>query len=163
MEEFENEYDRGIYWIILLVVVVILAVVGYFFVFNYHKKAKENVEEAVLEDDSDINSYKGVWTLYGDESKAFEEVCINIIDGSTVTFDFFIDGVAYFESQTAHLENNTATFEEIVDSKNGTIISGKMIFRNDKMFLAITTSSDEDDISPGTIEFTEKSDESVLN
>ena len=140
---------------------IIFAVVGYFFVFNYHKEEDKSEVDDSTEESTNYDDYKGVWFLKGeDEDEPSEELCINIIDGSTLTFDYFVKDVAYFESQTASIEANQANFD-IVDRNDEITLSGRIIFRNDKIFLVITSSSVED-ISPGTIEFIEKSNDSVL-
>ena len=35
MEEFENEYDKGIYWVIFFIGLLIIGLIGHYFVFSY--------------------------------------------------------------------------------------------------------------------------------
>lgn len=158
MEEMENEYEKGIYWVIFFIILAFLAFLGYEFVFNNKKTNEdEGTSEEVVQESYD--SYKGIWQLFGDEDLPEYELAINIIDGVTITFDFGIKDSNYFESQTASLEDDTARFE-IVSEDNDKLI-GKIILKNNKVFLTITSSS-FDNITAGTIEFSEKGEENLI-
>lgn len=159
MEFLDNDDDKGIYWVVFFVILLIIAIVGYKFVFSYHKPKDGKKADEELVEGFTIDDYKGTWMLYGDEDKVVQELRINIVDGSTLTFDYTIDEVVSFESQTAEIEDNVATFE-IEDSDSEITISGRLIFRNNKIFLVITYAN-SDDISLGTIEFSEKMDNEV--
>lgn len=160
MEEFENEFDKGIYWIIFFVILIVIAVIGYNFVFKYGTKETKKKSETVVNEIFDVDQYKGVWQLFGDADLPEQELCINIIDGSTITFDYYIKDLVYFDSQTASLEDEKANF--IITDRQGTInIEGSIIFKNDKIFFAITSTSFEQ-IPLGTFQFLDKSDESLL-
>lgn len=161
MEELENEYDKGIYWAIFFIGLIIIALLGYKFVFSYNKDEDVSDKDVTLEDNLDIDDYKGIWQLFGDDEIPEQELCVNIIDGSTITFDYFVRDVAYFESQTASLDENTATFT-MKDRNEEITVVGKLIFKNDKVFLAVTSSSLED-IATGTIEFSSRGEESLLD
>ncbi len=159
MEFLDNDNDKGIYWVVFFVILLIMAIVGYKFVFSYHKPKDENKTDEELAEGFKFDDYKGTWVLYGDEDKVVQELRINIVDGSTLTFDYSIEEIVSFESKTAELEDNVATFD-IEDSDSEMNISGRLIFRNDKIFLVIT-SANSSDISLGTIEFSEKMDNEV--
>ena len=162
MEEFENEYDKGIYWVIFFIGLLIIGLIGHYFVFSYSNEKKEDNKVIEEKKEENIDSYKGVWQLFEDEDDLYpvQELCINYIDGATITFDYLLKDGYKFESQTADLISNSASFE-IYDRIEGKI-SGKIIFKNNKVFLAIT-SSDIEDITPGTIEFNLRVDDSLLN
>ena len=158
MEELENEYDKGIYWIIFFVIIIIVAILGYKFVFNYEKN-DDSAEEAT-EEKININDYRGVWALKGEEDLPNEELIIDMIDGSTITFSYFVKDTAYFESQTAEIIDDEATFNATDRDEKITII-GKLIFNEDKISVVISNSNVED-ISLGMIEFNEKVENSLL-
>lgn len=162
MEDLENEQDRIGYWIVFFVVVLVVAVVGYFIVFYNNDKASSKKEVPdIIEEEDKLNNYIGVWAMFtDDEDMPDSELCINIIDGSTLTFDYYIKNTLYFESETAHIEKNTANFE-IKDESSEVTLEGKIVFRNDKLFLILESSSNEE-LSLGTFEYTEKVDNSVL-
>lgn len=162
MEEFENEYDKGIYWVIFFIGLLVIGLIGHYFVFSYSNDKKEDKKVIEEKKEEDIDAYKGVWQLFEDEDDLYpvQELCINYIDGSIITFDYLLKDGYKFESQTADLIDNSASFE-INDEVEGNI-SGKIIFKNNKVFLAII-SSDVEDITTGTIEFSLRVDESLLN
>ena len=159
MEELEN--DKMIYWVIFFIIIIILAVVGHYYVFSYAKE-KEKLREEVAEEVSvDLDKYIGVWQIFGDEELPLQELLINVIDGSTITFDYYVNGVAYFESQTASLEDDTATFS-ITDRDELGIVSGKMTFRHNKVYFVIVD-SDIEDVVAGTYQFMDINEESLLD
>lgn len=160
MEDLENE--KGVYWIIFFIVLALVAVLGHYFVFNYSNEKEKKKDETKEEDQINVNDYIGIWQLIYEESDTPEkEVCINVVDGSTITFDYFIKDGVYFDSQTAHLDGDTATFE-MVDRKNEVSVEGKIVFKNDKLYFTVTSSS-SDEVLTGTYQFTDKGDESLLN
>ncbi len=158
MDELEN--DKMIYWVVFFVILIILAVVGHYYVFSY-ADTKEKEREEVVEEVIDLDKYIGVWQLFGDDELPLQEVLVNVIDGSTITFDYYVKDVAYFESQTASLEDDTATFS-MSDKDNNGSISGKMTFRHNKVYFVIS-SSDIDGVIAGTYQFTDMGEESLLD
>lgn len=159
MEEIEN--DKMIYWFIFFAVLIFIAVVGHKYVFNYANEKKKEKEEVVNKDEVNIDDYIGVWQFYADDELPLQEVLINVIDGATITFDYYINDVAYFESQTASLIDNVATFE-ISDREELGTAKGKITFKNDKVFLTIIK-TDIEGVNSGTYEFSEQGDESLLD
>ncbi len=158
MDELEN--DKMIYWVVFFVILIILAVVGHYYVFSY-ADTKEKEREEVVEEVIDLDKYIGVWQLFGDDELPLQEVLVNVIDGSTITFDYYVKDVAYFESQTASLEDDTATFS-MSDKDNNGFVSGKITFRHNKVYFVIS-SSDIDGVIAGTYQFTDMGEESLLD
>lgn len=160
MEDLENEQDKIGYWLVFFVIVIVIAVVGYFFVFYSDNKVKKETKEEVVEEEDKLDKYIGIWAIFTDDKDIPDsELCINIIDGSTITFDYYVKDSLYFESKTAHVEKDTASFE--IENDDEITLEGKMVFRNDKIFLILDASSDEE-LPLGTFEFSEKTDESLL-
>jgi hypothetical protein len=158
MEDLEN--DKIIYWFIFFGVLIFLAVIGHRYVFDYvAQKEKVNEKEHVYEK-YDINDYIGVWQFFGDDDLPLQELLINVVDGSTITFDYYVNGVAYFESQTASLIDDTAEFD-INNYEEFGSVKGKITFRDDKIFLVIL-STDIDGVNLGTYQFNIKSEDSLL-
>jgi len=161
MEELEKISDKGIYWGIFFSILIVVGVLGHNFVFNFVNEKKTDKNVIVEEEQFDLDSYLGVWQLYGnDEDNPEQELCINIVDGNVITFDYFVKDVAYFDSQTAEFDYNMANFE-MEDREGKVFVSGKIIFKNNKVFLGISSSSLED-ITTGTVEFREKGKDSIL-
>ena len=158
MEEFENEYDNVMNWVVFFVALIVIAIVGYRFVFNYQKNKDDDID--ILEEDTiNIDEYKGVWVLYGNNDTILQELSINIADGSTITFDYIINGKIYFESQAATLDGDRANFD-ITDRDKEINIKGRLVFGNEKISLVITYSS-TDDIPLGTVDLLDRIDESA--
>ena len=159
MEELEN--DKMIYWILFFVGIIILAVVGHYYVFSYADSKEKQREEEKEVETVDLDNYIGVWQFFGDSDLPLQEVLVNVVDGSTITFDYYVKDEAYFESQTASLEDDTATFS-MSDRDDSGIVSGKMTFRHNKVYFVIL-SSDIDGVVAGTYVFSDVSDESLLD
>jgi len=159
LEELEN--DKIIYWILFFIILVVIAVFGHYYVFSYAEEKKKENEQAIINNQVDIDDYMGVWQLFGDDELPLQELSINILDGSTITFDYFINEVAYFDSQTASLDKDTANFE-INDRENSGMAKGKIIFQNNKIYLVVTLTNIVD-INPGTYVFVDRSQESLLD
>ena len=70
-----------------------------------------------------------------------------------------VKDVERFESQTATIENDTARFDIKLNDYE---LKGKMVFRNNKVYFTIT-SSNIDEISTGTMTFSDKEKESLLD
>ena len=158
MEEMENEYEKGIYWVVFFLIIFFAAFLGYEFVFNNsNSKEKEKYKEVI--EVQDYDKYLGVWQLFGDDDVPEYELSVEIIDGATVTFDFAVKDVVSFESETATFEDDIARFE--LEDENEDKISGRLAFKNEKVLFTITSSS-FDDITVGTIEFSEKGEEELL-
>ncbi len=158
MEEMENEYEKGIYWVVFFLIIFFAAFLGYEFVFNNsNNKEKEKYKEVI--EVQDYDKYLGVWQLFGDDDVPEYELSVEIIDGATVTFDFAVKDVVSFESETATFEDDIARFE--LEDENEDKISGRLAFKNEKVLFTITSSS-FDDITVGTIEFSEKGEEELL-
>ena len=119
----------------------------------------EKVGNEEKEENVTYDSYLGVWQLFGNDDVPEYELSIEIIDGATITFDFAVRDVVYFESKTASFEEETARFE--LENEDEEKLVGRMSFKNDKVLLTITSSSFEE-ITVGTIEFSEKGDEQLL-
>ena len=158
MEEMENEYEKGIYWVVFFLIIFFAAFLGYEFVFNNSKSNEKEKYKEVIEV-HDYDKYLGVWQLFGDDDVPEYELSVEIIDGATVTFDFAVKDVVSFESETATFEDDIARFE--LESENEDKISGRLAFKNEKVLFTITSSS-FDDITVGTIEFSEKGEEELL-
>ena len=162
MEEFEIEYEKGYYWGVFFIVLLVVGLVGHNLVFNNKKETKEETKVDVIEEKIDFDSYKGVWQLFLDEGDYFPayELCINYINDDIITFNYYLDEYK-FENQTAKIvvDDNNAFF--VIDDELEGSLSGKIIFKNNKVFLAII-SSNIDDIATGTIEFGAKADDSLL-
>ena len=158
MEEMENEYEKGIYWVVFFLIIFFAAFLGYEFVFNNSKSKEKDKYKDVIEV-QDYDKYLGVWQLFGDDDVPEYELSVEIIDGATVTFDFAVKDVVSFESETATFEDDIARFE--LESENEDKISGRLAFKNEKVLFTITSSS-FDDITVGTIEFSEKGEEELL-
>lgn len=156
MEEMENEYEKGIYWVVFFVVILFAAFWGYEVVFNSKEVEKEEKEEVIESENYD--SYVGIWQLFGNDDIPEYEFVVHMIDGETITFDFGVRDVIYYESKTATFDGDVARFE-IDDDENKLV--GKIAFKNDKVFFIITSSS-LDGITVGTIEFSENGEESLL-
>ncbi len=159
MEELEN--DKMIYWVIFFIIIIVLAVVGHHYVFNYAEEKEKLREEVKEEVGIDLDKYIGVWQLFGDDEVPLQELLINVIDGSTITFDYYVNGIAYFESQTASLEDDTATFS-ITDRDELGTVTGKMTFRHNKVYFVVSD-SDIEDIVAGTYHFSDMNEESLLD
>ena len=159
MEELEN--DKMIYWILFFGGIIILAVVGHYYVFSYADSKEKQREEEKEVEAVELDNYIGVWQFFGDSDLPLQEVLINVVDGSTITFDYYVKDEAYFESQTASLEDDTATFS-MSDRDESGIVSGKMTFRHNKVYFVIL-SSDIDGVVAGTYVFSDVSDESLLD
>ena len=158
MEEMENEYEKGIYWVVFFLIIFFAAFLGYEIVFNNsNSKEKEKYKEVI--EVQDYDKYLGVWQLFGDDDVPEYELSVEIIDGATVTFDFAVKDVVSFESETATFEDDIARFE--LEDENEDKISGRLAFKNEKVLFTITSSS-FDDITVGTIEFSEKGEEELL-
>lgn len=158
MEEMENEYDKGIYWIIFFVLIIILGVFLHSFVSKFDSSSKNEVE--IVDGNVDnYESYIGVWQIYGNDDVPNYELSINVLDGSTVTFDYAVKDFERFESEIATIENDTARFS--INSDDIEIV-GKMVFRNNKIYFTIT-STNVSEISTGTMTFSDKSEESLLD
>ena len=159
MEDLEN--DKMIYWFIFFGVLIFLAVIGHRYVFDYvAQKEKVNEKEHVYEK-YDINDYIGVWQFFGDDDLPLQELLINVVDGSTITFDYYVNGVAYFESQTAILIDDTAEFD-IRECDGLGFAKGNFTFRDNKIFLVVT-STDIENVNFGTYQFRVRSEDSLLN
>ena len=160
MEELENENDRGIYWVIFFVGLLVIGFIVHNFVFSYENDSEEVIETSETTE-FDISSYIGIWQLFGNSDVPENELSIiSVIEDEKIVFDYHIKDVASFEEQIAYIDGNTASFE-MTDVDGGIFISGKIIFRDNKVFLAIVSSTDED-ITTGTIEFRKKGEESLL-
>ena len=94
MEEIEN--DKMIYWFIFFAIIIVAAILGHKYVFDFAKE-KENKRQEIVDkkEEFDIDEYMGVWQFYAGEDLPLQEVLINYIDGSTITFDYYVNGVAY--------------------------------------------------------------------
>lgn len=150
MEETEGE--KFIYWGVFFVIIIIMAVGGYFLAFG-NKKDSNTPKKEETEETYNYDKYRGKWLLK-DEEEVNEELDINSIDSSKVEFNYSIKDIANFENQTALLEGATAEF--YITTEDGEIeLSGRLVFREDKIVLVITDTNN-DDISLGSIEFTEK-------
>ena len=162
MEEFEIEYEKGYYWGVFFIVLLVVGLVGHNLVFNNKKEKQEKTKVDIIEEKIDFDSYKGVWQLFLDEGDHFpaHELCINYINADIITFNYYLDGYK-FENQTAKIvvDDNSASF--VINDEVEGDLSGKIIFKNNKVFLAII-SSNIDDIATGTIEFRVKTDDSLL-
>ena len=158
MEEMENEYEKGIYWVVFFLVIFFGAFLGYELVFNNPKQEEIENEKDIVEV-VDYDKYLGVWQLFGDDDVPEYELSVEMIDGSTITFDFAVKDVVSFESETASFDDDTARFE--LEDENGDKLIGRMAFKNDKVLFTITSSSFED-ITVGTIEFSEKGEEKLI-
>lgn len=158
MEEMENEHDKGIYWLIFFALIIILGVFLHSFVSKFDSNSKTEVE--IVDGNVDnYESYIGVWQIYGNDDVPNYELSINVLDGSTVTFDYAVKDFERFESEIATIENDTARFSI---NSNDIEIVGKMVFRNNKIYFTIT-SSNVSEISTGTMTFSDKSEESLLD
>ena len=150
MEETEGE--KFIYWGVFFAIIIIMAVGGYFLAFGNKKEVNESKKEETKEE-YNYDKYRGKWLLK-DEEEVNEELDINSIDSSKVEFNYSIKDIATFEKQTALLEGASAEF--YITTEDGEIeLSGRLVFREDKIVLVITDTNN-DDISLGSIEFTEK-------
>ena len=159
MEEIEN--DKMIYWFVFFAIIIAVAILCHKYVFDFAKEKEDKKQDAVVEkEEFDLDEYIGVWQFYADEDLPLQEVLINYLDGSTITFDYYINGVAYFESQTATLIDNSASFE-IFDRDNLGSAKGKLIFKNDKVFVNIS-STEIEGVNSGTYEFSIRDEESLL-
>ena len=158
MEEMENEYEKGVYWVIFFLVIFFGAFLGYELVFNNPKQEEIENEKDIVEV-VDYDKYLGVWQLFGDDDVPEYELSVEMIDGSTITFDFAVKDVVSFESETASFDDDTARFE--LEDENGDKLIGRKAFKNDKVLFTITSSSFED-ITVGTIEFSEKGEEKLI-
>ena len=166
MEEFENEYDKGFYWVIFFIGLLVIGLLGHYFVFGYSKEEKNNSVIVDEEQEIDLNSYKGVWQWFlgEDDDYPVQELCISYINGNIISFDYFLKDGYKFENQTAELVSDSDSMYalfEIKDDVEGNIF-GKISFKNNKVFLAIT-SSDIEDITTGTIVFDVRVEESLLD
>lgn len=150
MEETEGE--KFIYWGVFFVIIIIMAIGGYFLAFG-NKKDVDTSKKEETEEKYNYDKYRGKWLLK-DEEKINEELDINSIDSSKVEFSYSIKDIATFENQTALLEGATAEFD-ITTNDEQIELSGRLVFREDKIVLVITDTNN-DDISLGSIEFTEK-------
>lgn len=156
MEEIEN--DKMIYWVIFFAFLIVVAVLGHHFVFKEAMEKSKEKDKKIVEEQINLNDYIGVWHFWLDGNKPLQEISINVIDGSTVTFDYYVDEVIAIESETASLIDEIASFN--IKNDFG-YIKGKIIFRSDKLFLTIT-STDVEGLNSGNYEFLEKSNESYL-
>lgn len=158
MDELEN--DKMIYWFVFFAVLIFLAILGHKYVFSYAED-KQKEKDEIIEDEINIDKYIGVWQFFGDDELPLYELLINVVDGSTITFDYYVNEVAYFESQTAELLGDTANFQ-IVDRDNLGSAKGKLIFKDNCVWVVIT-SNDIEGINSGTFQFATRSDENLLN
>lgn len=145
MEEFENEHDKGLYWVVFFVGLLFVGILVHNFVFSYRENRKEEEKEFV--DGFDVSLYKGIWGLYEDDGEVREELSIDVIDGPTITFSYSKGEDIYFESETASLEDNIAHF--IIDDEDGNV-TGKITFTNDNIFFTVISST-VDGIVDGTV------------
>ena len=150
MEETEGE--KFIYWGVFFVIIIIMAIGGYFLAFG-NKKDVDTSKKEETEEKYNYDKYRGKWLLK-DEEEINEELDINSIDSSKVEFSYSIKDIATFENQTALVEGATAEFD-ITTNDEQIELSGRLVFREDKIVLVITDTNN-DDISLGSIEFTEK-------
>ena len=150
MEETEGE--KFVYWGVFFVIIIIIAVGGYFLTFG-NKKEDNKPKKEETKEEYNYGKYRGKWLLK-DGEEINEELDINSIDSSKVEFNYSINDIVSFEKQTALLEGASAEFD--ITTLDGQIeLSGRLVFREDKIVLVITDTN-SDDISLGSIEFTEK-------
>lgn len=150
MEETEGE--KFIYWGVFFVIIIIMTVGGYFLTFG-NKKETNKSQKTETKGEYNYDKYRGKWFLK-DEEEINEELDIDNIDSSKVEFSYSIKDIATFEEQSAILEGASADFDITTDDEQ-IELSGRLVFREDKIVLVITDTNN-DDISLGSIEFTEK-------
>ena len=145
MEELENEHDKGLYWVVFFICLLFVGILVHNFVFSYKEEEKDKEKEVV--DNFDISLYKGIWGLYGEDGDIREELSIDVVDGSTITFSYSKGEDIYFESKTASLDNNIAYFTIEEDDDK---VTGKIRFSDNYVFLTVVTST-VDGVVDGTV------------
>ncbi len=184
MEYLENDNERSFYWIIFFIFVIGLVVLGYLFVLHPSKEKLVKDKEAKVEE-IDYDKYLGKWYVSSEDGYSEDtELEILKFDGSTVIFSLTGKRDAkmheeYEEENTtedkAQEEKTTETTEEsekyefpsinaefdeekaLFDINEEKIsFSGTISFKNDIIYLVITSSSDENYIQTGTIRFDHK-------
>lgn len=161
MEELENSSDKGIYWIIFFIGLLIIGFLVHNFVFSYKNEEKDVREGSDEVEEFDIIDYIGIWQLFGESDIPEHELSIISVENNILTFDYYVKDIASFVKQEAKLDGNVAKFD-MVDVDRNFFVSGKIIFRGNRVFLAIISSSFED-IVTGTIEFNIKGEENLLD
>ncbi|MBR1413882.1 MAG: hypothetical protein IJ574_04360 [Bacilli bacterium] len=121
---------------------------------NTNKSDSSKLEK----NEENIEDYIGVWQ-YPDSNYPNEELIIKKINSNVITFDYVIDGITTFESVTAKLYKNEATFD--VKNEGDWNIKGTMKFNNNTVVFNIEKSSN-DNIPVNKTTFTIKSKKSVL-
>ena len=109
---------------------------------------------------NDLSSYKGVWRSDQvlDSGIPDEEFIINDITNNSINFDYIKYRIVSFNSVTAQLTNNIATFEV---ANNNINIKGTVTLSNNTIILTINSSSFES-VKPGSYTFRAKAQNSVL-
>ena len=160
MEELENANDKGIYWIIFFIGLLVIGFLVHNFVFSYKNEEEDIYEGSDEVEEVDVIDYIGIWQLFGEGDIPDHELSILSVDNNVLSFNYYIKDVASFVGQEAILNDNVATFD-MLDVNRNIFVSGKIIFRSNRVFLAIVSSSFEDLVT-GTIEFNIKGEENLL-
>ena len=156
MEYLENEENKGVYWIIFFLFIIVLIILGYYFVFEKgvnNKTGNSEIEEK--QEDEIIEDYIGIWkTKDSDDGEIITDYELTIIkiDGSSIVFDLKLSEEYIFNNQFGDLEDNKASFD--ID-KDDIKISGDLSFKDNRIYLSILSSTD-DDVPIGTIRFDSK-------
>ena len=153
MEYLDNDDEKGFYWIIFIIFIILIIVLGYFFVFKDDNKPKRiTVEEE--EDVEDISNYIGSWKIeQDDEYNTSYKIVIKEITDNVITFDINIrDNL--FEDQSATIKKSNDKAEFKISGKYD--VEGIISWKDNKLYLTITDSSDLDVIPIDFIRFDNK-------
>ena len=155
MEYLENEENKGVYWIIFFLFIIVIIILGYYFVFEKgvnNKTSNNEIEEEKQEEK--IDDYIGIWKTKDDDGEIISDYELTIIkvDGASIIFDLKLSDEYIYNNQFGDLEENRASFD--VD-KDGVKISGELSFKDNRIYLSVLSSSEED-VPVGTIRFDNK-------
>ena len=155
MEYLENEENKGVYWIIFFLFIIVIIILGYYFVFEKgvnNKTSNNEIEEEKQEEK--IDDYIGIWKTKDDDGEIISDYELTIIkvDGTSIIFDLKLSDEYIYNNQFGDLEENRASFD--VD-KDGVKISGELSFKDNRIYLSVLSSSEED-VPVGTIRFDNK-------
>jgi hypothetical protein len=108
--------------------------------------------------DSKLSSYKAVWRI-DDSAIPTEEIIINSIDESKVSFDYVLYRLGEFKNIEGKIDGNVATFSATNDIE--WTIKGTLTFADNKVIVEIKESSVEL-INKGKNTFAVKGDKSII-
>lgn len=162
-ESIEKKNSSTLVIVIVLLILSILVLGSYIIYDKIIDKDEITLSDKdVSKDTDDLWNYIGVWQIFAtnDNNAPEEEIIIDKIDKTSVSFKYFLYRIADYTITSAPFKGNTATFTAAKGTTDDSI-SGTITFKNNKVILNITKASEV--MRAGERTFIIKSSESILN